>query len=134
MNTFPKLSDYPSYVAAEGKLTDLKTELASAQAKRETPPVNRVSDRDAAALARLDGQSPAAQANTTALDAEIATLSRAVELQRQRVEAVECELGRQIGESLKPDLAAIYKKGAKAVTALRDFLTAEAEFCNQLRD
>jgi hypothetical protein len=137
MPTVPRLSDDPAVAAAEAKLNELKADLAQSERDRDAASATggdtQMSDRDRAARALLGDEAPASTISSAdELTAKIQTLRRAIEIQTGIYENAISAASRAIAESLRPEYEKIVRRGAKALTALRQFIIDEKVFRDEL--
>jgi len=138
----PSLGDFPKYVAAQKRLDELEAQLASViEAIDAREDRARVAVRDAGASAAILAEAEALLAGRPSPDRELGellhsrqVLSKAIDIQREKVAAEVREASRQICAKLAGEHRAIIRRIDAAFEALAAGFTEERQFIDALQD
>src|SRR4051794_19185144 len=135
----PSVSSDPDVARERATLARVQAELNGLRERHEAlskggPPPRSSFDRAVDAALGLDAPDSVPAADQDKAAERVRVLHAALERQRKVVAEVESRASKRIAEQLKPDYVGILKRGAKALSALRQFVIEEREFRRAMID
>jgi hypothetical protein len=136
-----RLADHIVVKVEREKFTALQIEHSAARAEEDRiltarargnnddrSPIRKMAERLLGWRATPEGPAVPDVDELAAVHQQVAVLTEAVGLQRQRVEAVEAAANREICERLEPEYEAHVRRLARAMEEFQEAIEAEAEF------